>query len=369
LNNKNKELIDEVRKVFSSLSLMVPFAYPLIGWPIIFNNNVALAATNGTSIILNETKWCELQFREKLFIALHEWLHVALMHPKRLRTRRHRIFNYAADFVNNYMIAKDLPQFDMPCGLYDTYYGNMSVEEVYKDLDKEVKKRQDESIDPFCDVCNRKFSKDDYKDGCHKDPDIKKCPACSRPTLDGKPIPEPEVINREMAINQLMVEQCGAPWGNDLLELPHDADEQKIIDEVIKAAARFKSMGRGTLPGHFEEYINQLKRSEIPWHRILMRFAREFLKGGTDRNPYKPDPKYLPFDVFVPTEIDNHISKLVLIVDTSGSMDSEEFEYAAGHIKKLGTICNNLILITADTKVQEIIKVKISKLKFQIKPQ
>jgi predicted metal-dependent peptidase len=358
MNNDDKKDIEEVRRIFSSLALLAPFTYPLISWPIIINRSpkAPLAAINGVSVFICIEKWGKLNFREKLFVALHEWLHIALLHSKRLRTRKHRTFNYAADFAINAMILQDLKQFEMPTSLYDPYYKDQSAEQIYKDLDTEVKKRQEQKITPFCHVCHRDFHPDD--EYCDDDDPCPKCPACNRPV--SKQIPKEHIgpIDRELAINQLMVENFGAPWGNDLIPMPQGVDEQKIIDEVIKAAARHKGMGRGLLPGFYEDYVEQIKKSEVPFERVLIRFAKECLRGHSDRNPYRPDPKYLPFDIFIPREQGTSVPKIVLIVDTSGSMNSVEFECASGHLQKLGSICDNLILMTADTKVHEVIRVK-----------
>jgi len=357
-----QKLTEEARRVFASLALIAPFAYPLLAMPIRFDERLpAPAATNGVTIIINPKEMGKKNFKQKMFISIHEWMHVALLHCKRLSKKRRIMWNYAADFCINAMVRTDMKdQFEMPCGLFDPSYHNKSAEEIYKDLNTEVKRRQEEGMTPFCHCCNREFQKGDYADGKWKDPDVVKCPVCKRPTADGKEIPEPEYVDRENAINQLMVEEFGAPWGNDLQDLPVDADEQKIIDEVMKAAARCRANGKlpGSLPSYYEEYINTIKKSDVPWYRILYRYAKESLKGASDRNPFKPDPKYLPFDIFVPTERGRRVGKLVLIVDTSGSMDSEEFEYACGHIQKFCTMVDKVTVITADTVVQEVIRVK-----------
>ena len=154
MESDHKKDIDEIRRIFSSLALMVPFVYPLIGWPIVlWKGNKPLAATNGAVVFINIDKWNEQTFKEKLFVALHEWLHIALMHSKRLRTRQPRAFNYACDFAINSMIVDDMKQFEMPPGLYDPKYKNKSSEEIYKDLDNEVKKRKKEGIEPHCTYC------------------------------------------------------------------------------------------------------------------------------------------------------------------------------------------------------------------------
>jgi len=359
---EEQKIIEETRRVFASLALIAPFAYPMLAMPIRLDPRLpAPAATNGVTVIINPKEWEKKTFKQKMFIAIHEWMHIALLHCKKLGKKRRVMHNYCCDFNINSMIRIDMKdQFEMPCCLFDPTYHNKSSEEIYKDLNNEVKRRQEEGMTPFCHCCNREFVKGDYADGRWKDPDVVKCPVCKRPTADGKEIPEPEYVDRENAINQLMVEEFGAPWGNDLQDLPVDADEQKIIDQVMKAAARCRSQGKmpGSMPSFYEEYIETIKKSNVPWYRILYRYAKESLKGNTDRNPFKPDPKYLPFDIFIPTERGRRVSKLVLIVDTSGSMETEEFKYAAGHIEKFCTLVDNLTVITADTIVQEVLRVR-----------
>ncbi|HVI43194.1 MAG TPA: VWA-like domain-containing protein, partial [Anaerovoracaceae bacterium] len=136
-------------------------------------------------------------------------------------------------------------------------------------------------------------------------------------------------------------------------------NESDLIDQIIKAAARHKMVSRGQpLPGGYEEHIAKLRKSSVPWTRIFARLAKQTFKKASDRNPFKPDPKYLPFDVFIPTEISIGVPKVVLIVDTSGSMNSEEFECALGHIEKVCAICEKVTVITSDETVQETVKIK-----------
>lgn len=362
--NEEKKHIEEIKKIFSSVVLLAPFAYPILGYPIVIRYKKApIAATNGVTIFINIDKWDELNFNNKMFIAMHEWMHIAFLHMKRIRTRNRITYNYACDFNINYLIKHSFSNFDMPTGLYDKNYGEKSSEEIYKDLDSEVKRRIEQNIKPYCPRCKRELKAEHYL--IEYPENVPLCPVCSLPLEDpnlAKRDNEEVYIDREAAINQLMLEHndgiCPFSWGNDILSLPEGADEQKILDEVIRAAAKFKSMKRGTLPGSYEDYINEIKKSEVPFERILIRLAKESLKGNVDRNPYRPDPKYLPFDIFVPTEQGRSISSIVLIVDTSRSMDTEEFKFAAGHLSKLNSYCDKLILITADTKVQEVIRIK-----------
>lgn len=314
------KFIEEVRQTFTSLAMSCPFSYPLLTLPIKLDKNLkAPAATNATCIVVNPDEWIKLSRSQRLFVSLHEWLHVALLHPKRIRTRKPEIYNAAADFVVNWMITNDFPDFELPPGLlFDVRYAGKAVEEVYKDLYEAVQIGTSTNQSQF------KRQNDNS-------------------------------LNREDVINQLL---AGQHTANDVMEMPTDADESELIDSIIKAATHHKLISRNKLPYGYEEYINKLRKSTVPWTRVFARLAKQAMKKATDRNPFKPDPKYLPFDVFIPTEVLTGVPKVVLIVDTSGSMDSIEFEYALGHIEKVCKMCDKLTVITIDAKVQEVIKIK-----------
>ncbi|HVI41599.1 MAG TPA: hypothetical protein VM577_13180, partial [Anaerovoracaceae bacterium] len=141
-----KKFAEEVRKVFASLALSCPFSYPLLTLNIKINESLnCVAATDAASIVINPHRWSQLKPKQKLFVALHEWLHIALLHPKRIRTRQPDIYNAAADFVVNAMIQEDFPDFEFPPGksLLDQRYAGRSVEEVYKDLEEAVRDQKE----------------------------------------------------------------------------------------------------------------------------------------------------------------------------------------------------------------------------------
>lgn len=99
----------------------------------IWDNSIGTAGTNGKHIRFNIDFFMNLCEEERLFLLLHETLHVALMHMLRLNGRDHGRWNVAADYVINLMLVKR--GYKMPKGgLYDTKYEGMSVEEVYDAL-------------------------------------------------------------------------------------------------------------------------------------------------------------------------------------------------------------------------------------------
>ncbi len=346
-----EEVIKDVKKIFSTLSIIAPFSYPLLMMPIQIRNDLtSWAGTNGVTFFVNPDKWSELEFREKLFVGMHEWIHIVMQHAKRMQGRRRNVWNLAADYTTNDLIMNEMEdKFSPPAGILldqDLFY-DKSTEDVYNILLEMIKENEGE--DPQCNYCGQVFKENDSlaKDG------ETSCGVCGKTSKFN--IPTPQFFNAVDGVNQLL---SGNEGSCDLEQMPTDVDDQEMVDAIIKAAARAKGMKRGFMPGKYEEYVNQLKKSNIPWERLLFRYAKESLRGTTDRNPFRPDPKYLPFDVFIPKEQGRRVGKLVFIVDTSASMGSKEFENVCGHLERLGTLVDKCTVITADTKVQDVFKVK-----------
>jgi len=315
------DVVKDAKKVFSTLAIMSPFAYPLLMMPVVIREDLkSWAGTNGVTFFINPTEWEKLDFRQKLFISMHEWIHIVMQHAKCMQGRRQDVWIKAADFAANDMIMNEMEdRYNPPPGiLYDPdLFYNKTAEEIYSVLLEMI--QEEPEPDEFGQAADKPF------------------------------------LNGSDAVGQI---QSRDNSGNDLEPTPSNIDDQNMVDAIIKAAARAKGMKRGYLPGSYEDYINQLKKSDIPWERILFRFSKQCLKGSVDRNPFKPDPKYLPFDIIIPTEESQGVGKLVFIVDTSGSMETKEFEYVCGHLEKLGSIVDKCMVITADTKVQDVFRVK-----------
>jgi predicted metal-dependent peptidase len=95
-----------------------------------WDEDCATAYTNGTVIGMSPTFFMELNHEERVFLLLHEAMHVAYSHMLRLHDREGGKWNVAADHVINLMLLER--GFKMPKdGLADPQYSGMSTEEVY----------------------------------------------------------------------------------------------------------------------------------------------------------------------------------------------------------------------------------------------
>jgi len=112
-----------------------------------WDNTIRTACTNGTSLLISPAFFMSLHPEERVFLLIHEAMHVAYLHMERLQDRDHAKFNVAADHVINLMLIER--GFRMPSmGLADRQYLGMSTEEVYNLLPKQDPCNVDMDIQP-----------------------------------------------------------------------------------------------------------------------------------------------------------------------------------------------------------------------------
>ena len=182
----------------------------------IWDENIPTAATDGRSIRYNPEFFESLTKTERLFLLLHETLHVAFQHMTRKGDRNDYIWNMAADYVINYILVNR--NFSMPAGgLYDSKYADWSTAEVYDDLNQQTMENL-------------------------------------------KPVPWEDVEEP-----------------SDGEETQEKIDDMLMKAQVQSEMADDSA---GTVPGNLQWYINQLRNPTLPWYSLLSRLVNKTVKRG-----------------------------------------------------------------------------------------
>lgn len=101
-----------------------------------FDDTIPTACTNGTLVLYNTNFFLELTPEERVFLMIHETMHIAYMHAGRRGSRDPALWNAACDYVINQQLVD--AKFVMPkVGLLDKRFKGMSAEEVYEILKDE----------------------------------------------------------------------------------------------------------------------------------------------------------------------------------------------------------------------------------------
>ncbi|MET9034925.1 vWA domain-containing protein [Streptomyces mirabilis] len=246
-------------------------------------HDISVAAVNAEAgeIYINPLR--QLEDEEWRFVLAHEMLHAALRHGDRCGARDPYLFNIAADYVINGWLC-EMQVGTMPEGLlYDAELKDLSAEEVYDRIAKDLRRM-------------RRLS-----------------------TLRGK------------GVGDIL----GAPLGS-----PRDYVD---LDELYRRGLSHgfdlhQQLERGYLPGGLVEEIRALDHPPLPWDARLARWFDEFVPRPEPVRTYaRPSRRQASTpDIpragryFPPEEIARCTFGVVL--DTSGSMDRTLLGKALGAI-------------------------------------
>jgi len=276
------------------------FTTILFNLKVSFSEKTFTAATNGTDLLFNKDFLLSLNPEERLFLLVHEVLHVAYMHMIRLGDRDPRLFNMAADYaINGFLIERG---FTMPKdGLYDPKYKGMSTEAIYALLLKE--------------------------------------------NPDNLP---------ELPMEDLMAPAEGTDGQEGETGLQDQIEELLIRAQIQSKMADEKP---GSIPGELELFIESLLTPKLPWHKILYKYLLSITKD--DYSYKRPNKRYLP-EYYLPSLYSEGMGKLAIAVDISGSVTDLEFKQ---FITEVGAMLKQLkpseiSLILFDTEIKSITSIK-----------
>jgi len=296
-------------------------------------------------------------------VCYHEILHVLHKFQDRLGVRDKEIFNVAQDACVNKTIEEttvDNRQLVLPKGgikFKDIqemgYKGDVVSEPVYDFLEKKAEKiyivstgagSESEEGCPLCgakpgDGKGKNKDKQDKGEGEgssgseEKQGEKKKCPLCGG---TGHP----------KHTNKIILRTTDDHTGHrNLSEI-----EQAIIEDIVNNA---RTRSWGTISGNAQDYIKDiLKTKNIPWQRklamILSRYVNE--PGNIYENTWsRRNRRDLPLPGV------RKLSKRVVVsVDTSGSIADEDLKKFFGQIEKIVRDFSTMTLIQWDTQVHSV---------------
>ena len=121
-----------------------------------------------------------------------------------------------------------------------------------------------------------------------------------------------------------------ADWGKD--DTSQEMAEQ-VIKTDVKNAVQQTEMLRGTVPAHLKEDIEQVfKPPVIPWQQIARKWIGTRIRGKRRFSRKRPSRR---FGIMKPGTISDRLISILLVVDTSGSMQSEELQDSFNEIRGL----------------------------------
>lgn len=260
------------------------FAGVLAVGKVTFTEDLPTAATNGRDVMYNPTFIETLNDKQLTFVVLHEALHKVFQHMslwRKLWKENPMLANVAADYVVNNAIVEADPNGEvtsMPemC-LYDKRFANMTTKQVFDILKQE---------------------------------------------------PPPKGGGKGSGDGGGVSDEGNQHGGHDT----HDwegaeqltADEVKEVQKQIDQALRQGEIIRGKMAGNQNRSIQELLEPKVDWREQLREFVNATCKNKDKTSWKRPSRRFIGQDIYMPSMIGETVGKLVVGIDTSGSIGNEE---------------------------------------------
>ncbi|MDY6957542.1 MAG: VWA-like domain-containing protein [Halobacteriota archaeon] len=290
---RHDEVMDRVKESLVSMVMSKPF-YAIIAMKmvIIEDESIETMCVDGKSMWFNPNFVLQLKDRELAGSIAHEVLHVALTHHLRIRKRNLEKWRIACDYVVNDIIIND--GMKLPEGvLYQPKFHGMSAEEVYEILpdkqDGNSGQEQKESKDQG--ASGGQGSGNKYNDiGDFKEPQ----------SSDGQSMDA-------QALNEAI---------------------QDARMSFYEAAKQAQEMGK--MPAGMKRFVSEILDPEVLWTDVLRLYIE--LAAKNDYNWLRPNRRYTHMGVYIPTLFNKELSDVIVVVDTSGSINQKTLDMFQGEV-------------------------------------
>ncbi len=235
------------------------------------------AWTDGTTIAFSPKFVDTLSADELTAVLAHEVMHCAAGHPWRRDARDMKPWNVACDYAINHVLTS--AGFRLPsCALQDPQYAGRWAEWIYDRLPQQ-QTGQDGS-DPGGSGSGQ---------------------GTGTPGTGQGGTPDPSQLG-------------------EVRDAPADTPGTSEIEwqEITKQATQL-AKGQGKLPGGMQREIDQMTAQRVDWRSLLRRYVQEITRA--DYSWSRPNVRYLASGLFLPALHSIACGRIVVAVDTSGSID------------------------------------------------
>lgn len=317
-------------KVTAQFGPLVMFAGVRVG-------NCPTAYTDGRRIILGEEFIQGLTDPGLVYVILHEALHIAYRH---LFVWRHLVAkdagtaNVAMDYVINLqldamekqtsIIKMPVDKDGKPIGLLDYRFANMDTQQVFEALYKEGETGEGEG-------------EGESGEGNGDSDDASNGQPGKQGSGKGKGKPRGGFDQHDHGAAEGMTEE-----------------EQGKIKKEIEQAIRHGSNLAGKLGGNVSRDLREILESQFDWREALADFIRAALTKGAEKTTFRRFNRRLQASgIHMPSTYDDSFRRIVVGIDTSGSIGSTMLAAFLGQVVKVieDVKPEEVVLLYWDTRV------------------
>ena len=288
---------------YSKLSLREPFiAAVMTRIRREISDEVPTAATDGTRVIFNPDFMDKCSDEELFGLALHESLHIILMHMWRRGERDPNLWNVANDAIINAYIRKR--SYQLPEGGVDVGWvrDDMDSEYVYKRMKKDQDEKQQQS-----------GSGGDGED--------------DNDTPAG-----------------------GFDGTGDLMDAPSDATMTDLEATIQASAEMAKACGQGS--ALIDNILKGTGKSRVDWRNEMRAMLTS--ASNDDYTYRRPSRRFIAQGTYLPSLYSEGLGPVLIAIDSSASMTQRELAQIASETQQIFEDLNPAFVrvVYCDTKIQ-----------------
>lgn len=315
-----------VQQAVSRLLRKSPFlGLFLVRLPIQLDEQAGTAVTDGASIRIAPSFARTLTLEHATSVLAHLVHHVLLLHhiPQRRGDRDPRLWHDAADFVVNLILTR--MGFRLPEGsLFDPFFRGMSTEQVYAIL----KQRQQSKPSPG-------GSKSQGAESNPRDP------------------------GRLGRVEDAKISEGGESGDTeDRGEVARQLTTETAVHLAVQQARQHARAIGQHLHRDIERQIRwTYERSQVDWTETLWRFVDVASSASDgDWSWTRPSPWFLQQNIVMPTLVSEGLDVLPIVVDTSGSITSDQLGAIRVELEAILTAghVDEIRVLYADTRVRSV---------------
>ena len=259
------------------------------------NTEVKTVATDGLDIILNPEWFASIQQEERNVAVMNAVLHIALMHPSRMKAREPQLWGKASN-INTGIILEDYGMLPRNSGL--DMFRDKTTEVIYEML---YQKPED----------NPKDNKSDTQinsPGSNQQSDSPEGQGQSDSNGEGQGESQGQAASVEQQV------------------------QDKLNDVKTQMQMGNNGFSPDGLPDAMKKIFEDLSKPKAPWNTILARFLNQASKS--DYTWRKPNRRFFP-EYHLPSLYAEGLDRIDFVIDTSGSISEDNFKQFLGEINKV----------------------------------
>jgi predicted metal-dependent peptidase len=135
---------------------------------------------------------------------------------------------------------------------------------------------------------------------------------------------------------------------------PDDSGMEEVEWKIATIQAAKVAKGEGKLPASLQRFVDELTQTKIDWKATLRRFITEISKD--DYSWARFNRRFQSQGIFLPSLYSESMGEIVVVIDTSGSIDQPTLNAFGSEIKAIveGTRPSKIHVIYCDAAVNHV---------------